>query len=356
MTAPWFEDATTTVYHGDSLDILKVLPDNSVESCTTDPPYGLADLPVKKVARALSEWIDGDRAFVPVVGTGFMGARWDRFVPPPALWDEVFRVMKPGAYLMSFAGTRTQDLMGMSIRLAGFKVTDQAQYVKSDSFPKTKHTLKPGYEPILMAQKPLDGTIAKNIEKWGTGGLNIDAVRTAFRNAADEAESKSKNKHGKFGTAQGGNSVFGDYTMLEARKDYDAPGRWPTNIMFDELSAAELDAIAPASSQHGGDIGGPSRFYPVFTEDPTPFFYSGRATVKERPEVDGVKHETVKNLAIMDWLVRLVTPAGGLVLDPFLGSGTTVEAARLAGFRSIGIEGAARYLPLIGQRLDRSAR
>lgn len=354
MTTPWYEDASTTIYHGDSIEVLKAIPDNSIDSCVTDPPYGLADLPVKKVTKALSEWIGGDRAFIPG-GRGFMNRDWDRFVPPPALWDEVYRVMKPGAYLMSFAGTRTQDLMGMSIRLAGFKVTDQAQYVKSDSFPKTKHTLKPGYEPILMAQKPLDGTIANTIATWGTGGLNIDAVRTAFRNAADEAESKSKNKHGKFGTAQGGNSVFGDYSMLEARKDYDAPGRWPTNIMFDAGAAAALDAGAPKSSQHGGDIGGPSRFYPVFTEDPAPFHYAGRATAKERPEVNGVKHTTVKSLSVMDWLIRLVTPAGGLVLDPFLGSGTTVEAARRAGFRSIGIEGFADYMPLIGQRLERSA-
>lgn len=354
MTEPWFEDGSTTVFHGDSIDVLRSLPSNTVDSVCTDPPYGLADLPVKKVTAALTEWLTGDRAFIPD-GSGFMSNRWDRFVPPPALWDEVFRVMKPGAYLMCFAGTRTQDLMGMSIRLAGFKVTDQAQWVRSDSFPKTKHTLKPGYEPILMAQKPLDGTIAHNIERWGTGGLNIDAVRTAFRNAADETESKAKNRHGKFGTKQGGNTVFGDYSMLEARKDYDAPGRWPTNIMFDEVSAAELDAHAPASSQHGDAIGGPSRFYPVFAEDAVPFHYAGRATVKERPDVDGVKHPTVKPLSVMTWMAKLVTPAGGTVLDPFLGSGTTVEAARLAGIRSIGVEASTDFTPLIRQRLERSA-
>ena len=340
MTTPWYADDTITDFSGDSIEVLRGLPDNSVDSCITDPPYGLADLPVAKVALALTRWTTDDRAFIHGGGTGFMGARWDRFVPPPALLDEVYRVLKPGGYLLMFAGTRTQDLMGMSVRLAGFRLKDTLAWARSDVFPKTKHTLKPGCEPILLAQKPLEGTIARNIAKWGTGGVNVDEVRTAFRNEADELESKGKNKHGQYGTQQGGNSVFGDSSMLEAQKDYDPDGRWPTNLLLDEDSAREIDAAnRPSKSRKGKpregapgigwrmtatgteheDEGGPSRFYPVFAEDAAPIFYAGRAVAKERPEVDGIKHPTVKPLKLMDWAIRLLTPAGGLVLDPFAG-------------------------------------
>ena len=374
MTVPWYQDETTTVYSGDSIDVLKTLPENSVDAVVCDPPYGLADLPAKKVALALTNWMGEDRAFIPG-GAGFMGAAWDRFVPPPALWDEVYRVLKPGGYLVSFAGTRTQDLMGMSIRLAGFRLKDTIAWARGDSFNKTKHSLKPGYEPIIMAQKPLEGTIEQNIAKWGTGGLNAESVRTAFQSEADERESKDKNKHASYGTAQGGNSVYGDFTMIGERKDYDAPGRWPANLIFSEDSAKDLDAANPSSKSRKSaprtgtpgdgwrttatgaeynDEGGPSRFFPVFAEDAESIFYAGRAVSKERPEVDGIKHSTVKPLKVMDWLIRLTCPPGGVVLDPFLGSGTTVEAARLAGYPSIGIEAHEPFLPLIGIRIGRS--
>lgn len=375
MTGPWYADDTTTVYSGDSIDVLRTLPENSVDAIVCDPPYGLADLPVKKIALALSRWLDDDRAFIPG-GTGFMGAQWDRFVPPPALWDEVYRVLKPGGYLAAFAGTRTQDIMGMSIRLAGFRLRDTAAWARADAFNKTKHSLKPGYEPIILAQKPLEGTIDQNIAKWGTGGLNADTIRTAFRNEADERESKDKNKHGSYGTVQGGNSIYGDYSMVAERKNYDAPGRWPANLLLDQGAADTLDAANPttrsrksaprtgaagdgwrmtATGAEYADIGGPSRFFPVFAEDAEPIFYAGRAVAKERPEVDGVKHSTVKPRSVMLWLIKLLTPPGGVVLDPFLGSGTTVEAARLAGYRSIGVEAHEPYLPLIRQRIERSA-
>jgi DNA modification methylase len=376
VSAPYFVDATTTIHFGDSIEKLKLLADNSIDACITDPPYGLAELPVKKVAGALTEWIAGDRSFIPG-GRGFMGAAWDRFVPPPALWDEVFRVLKPGGYLASFAGARTQDLMGMSIRLAGFTIKDQLQWLRADSFNKSKHVLKAGYEPIILAQKPLDGTIAQNVARWGTGSIDAEGSRTPYRNEADEAESKGKNQHGKYGTVHGGNAVYGDYSAGGVRSDYDAPGRWPTNLALDEATAQQLDSLNPSSKSRAGtpgrtgeagngwrtsvggqehnDEGGPSRFYPVFTEDAVPFHYAGRATVKERPVVGDVSHTTVKPLSVMDWLIRLLTPAGGTVLDPFAGSGTTGEAALLAGYRSILVEANEPYLPLILERLRRSA-
>lgn len=352
---------------GDSLDLLRTLPENSVDAVVTDPPYGLTKLPASKVNATLAKWVGGERDFVPG-GTGFMGRHWDRFVPPPALWDEVFRVLKPGGYLVSFAGARTLDLMGLSIRLAGFETKDILAWLRADSFNKSPHVLKSSHEPIVLAQKPVDGTIEQNIARWGTGTLQVEVSRTPYRGAADEAESKTKNAHGAFGTLSGGNAVYGTFRET-ARTDYNPPGRWPGNLL-DEPVANILDERNPVSVSRKGkprtgtpgegwgathtgaehdDVGGPSRFFPTF-------HYAGRATSKERPTVDGKGHPTVKPLTVMDWLVRLVTPPGGVVLDPFAGSGATVESALGLGHSIIAFEAMVEHIPLIEQRIARHAR
>lgn len=366
----------------DALDGLRALPDNSVDAIVTDPPYGLTEIGVKKLADALGHWVSGDTEFVPA-GRGFMGNAWDKFVPPPALWAEALRALKPGGYLVSFAGARTVDLMGLSIRLGGFRVRDIIAWIRSDSFAKTPQSLKPGHEPIVLAQKPLDGTVEQNIETWGTGGLSIEECRTPYLNAADEEETKTKNAHGKFGTRHGGNDVFGDFGD-GLREDYNPPGRWPSNTLLSQDTADGLDAAYPASKSRKGkprsgaagdgwgttksgtehdDVGGPSRFFPRFTEEfdeldlaftEQRFAYAGRAPAKERPVgEDGTKHVTVKPLSVMRWLVRLVTPENGVVLDMFTGSGTTLEAAVLEGRNAIGFESHEPYIQLIEQRLDR---
>lgn len=373
---------TASVTLTNALDGLRQLPDNSVDAVITDPPYGLTEISAKKLTDALSHWVSGDREYVPA-GRGFMNNSWDRFVPPPALWDEALRVLKPGGYLVSFAGARTVDLMGLSIRLAGFRVRDIAAWIRADAFAKTPQSLKPGHEPIVMAQKPLAGTIEQNIAEWGTGGLNIDDCRVEYRNAADEAETKTKNAHGRFGTRHGGNAVFGDFGD-GLREDYNPPGRWPSNTILSPAAASGLDNAYPASTSRAGkprsgkagdgwgmtkggtehnDIGGPSRFFPLVDEDlddidheftELRFAYAGRAPVKERPVAeDGTKHPTVKPLSVMRWLVRLVAPHGGTVLDMFSGSGTTLEAAVLEGRAAVGFEAHAPFIPLIEQRLRR---
>jgi site-specific DNA-methyltransferase (adenine-specific) len=390
------------IIHADCLDALRDLPSESVHAVITDPPYGLANTDSTHVVETLSRWFAGERDYLPS-GAGFMGKAWDAFVPPPAVWDECYRVLKPGGHLLAFAGTRTVDLMGLSIRLAGFDLRDTITWLYGSGFPKsldvgkaidkaagatrevvgprvyadgmTGHfsdavlygsvaggttkmittpatpdaqqwngwgtALKPASEPIVMARKPLTGTVAGNVLAHGTGALNIDATRVATTEP--------------LGRPYGGaNEVYGKFSMERGTRTGDElTGRWPSNVVLSHASTPDGgDACAggcvggcPVATldQHSGEV---SRFFPAFR-------YQAKAPSKERPTAAGVAHPTVKPLALMQWLVRLVTPPGGTVLEPFAGSGTTVEAALVEGFDVLAIEREAGYLPLIQQRIDR---
>lgn len=490
------------VLHGDALEQLATLPDASVDAVVTDPPYGLSNTAPDQVAEAITRWTSGDRAFLPS-GRGFMGHEWDGFVPPPAVWDECLRVLKPGGHLLAFAGSRTHDLMGLSIRLAGFEVRDSVAWLYGSGFPKsmdvskaidrasgntnrdrqltftrwmkstgitraqiaeaTGHAtmgghyldttsqpaiatadafdklrphlpevpehierlvaertgiewtdyvkrpqvgtgrgalspgfggtygrdsgsaeyavtapatdaarqwegwgtaLKPAHEPITLARKPLEGTVAANVLEHGTGALNIDGCRVSM-SAADRERAAVPMADWTQGGTTGATKGRTGQTFTPA-----PAGRWPANVVLDESQAAELDRQAPATgswspagkayagspatgshmgglnargSMNYGDMGGASRF-----------FYVAKAPRSERPVVDGVAHPTVKPLELMRWLVRMVTPPGGTVLDPFAGSGTTLEAGVLEGVDVIGVEREDDYHPLIQARLRRA--
>lgn len=250
--------------------------------------------------------------------------------------------------------------LGHSGKRVGPAVTEAAQ-----EWEGWGTALKPAFEPIIVARKPLSGTVAANVLAHGTGAFNIDACRVAFASEADRRESTEKNQHAKFGTKPGQNKVYGDYSQTEM-KDYDgSKGRFPSNVLLDESQAAALDEQSGVSQSRIGkprgaasgdgwgmtktgaeydDAGGASRFFPTFR-------YVAKAPGAERPEVDGVAHATVKPLDLMRWLVRLVTRRGGHVLDPFAGSGTTGEAALLEGMEVTLIELEADHLPLILQRV-----
>lgn len=385
-----------TVMNGDSLELLRDLPDNSIDAVVTDPPYGLTDLPVSKVTQTIGKWIGGQRDFIPVSGKGFMSARWDRFVPPPALWDEVFRVLKPGGHIAVFSGARTVDLMTISMRLAGFEIRDLIAWVYASGMPKGQNLgnvnpdqdgwythLKPALEPITLARKPIDQrTVTANIAEHGTGALHIDAARVPHRSEADRAESENKNKNKDYGTEQGQNNVYGDYSNIAQRGNYSADkGRFAPNLLLDSAAGDVVDEQSGITrsvkgkprtasksgdgwgSKHGGteynDIGGASRFFPIADTDPLtdifPVRFQSKAHSSERPVVDGIRHTTVKPLALMRWILPLLTPLGGTVLDPFTGSGTTLEAAMLEGFRSIGFERDGQFIPLIDFRVARAA-
>ena len=410
------------IRHGDCLEVLRGLPDSSIDSIVTDPPYGLSNTKPAQVADVLKAWVAGNTEAVPAKRGGFMGKDWDSFVPPPAVWQECLRVLKPGGHMAVFAGSRTQDLMGLSIRLAGFEVRDTLGWIYGSGFPKSMDisraidkaagaerevvgkygsgisrgaagvcgqgeggaitapatpeakqwdgwgtTLKPAIEPIILARKPLGGTVAQNVLEHGVGGLNIDACRIG-----------SQVRH---------NPPVGDLTSIGSSRAEPkgegtiVSGRFPANVLLDEHAAAEMDeqsgiSISRAgnrglqtSGQHGGlagddmnlkpgtdsvrghsDSGGASRFFPVFK-------YQAKAPKKERPVIereDGTKvqHPTVKPVALMEWLVELITPSSGTVLDPFAGTGTTLQAALNRGFTPIGVEQDADYIQLIEARLS----
>lgn len=429
MSAP-----IVTLHQADCLDVLRTMPDASVHAIVTDPPYGLADHKPAAIVTALTAWANGDRASVPD-GRGFMGRSWDAFVPPPAVWDECLRVLKPGGHMLVFAGTRTVDLMGLSVRMAGFEIRDSISWLYGSGFPKSldvskaidkaagaqrevvgRYTppngqawnlandeatpgdggtmgkfgtrsasmditapatdaarawsgwgtaLKPASEPIIVARKPLVGTVAANVLAHGTGAVNVDGCRVGTEPRVNGSggnsslQRVSRVEHG-----------YRDHVTTSTNEPTAVTGRWPTNVVLDEHAAAELDeqsgvtkdgVAGPKSGGFGGGMfgdgipdnvgqvgyggsGGASRFFPVFK-------YQAKAPSKERPKVDGKSHPTVKPLELMRWLVRLVTPPGGTVLDPFAGSGTTGQAAALEGFECVLIEFEADHIPLIEKRL-----
>lgn len=141
MTTPYYTAEAVTLHLGDSLNVLPALADASVDAVVCDPPYALRDLPQQLIVEALTAWLTGDRAYVPG-GAGFMGRDWDRFVPPPAIWDQCWRVLKPGGHLLAFAAPRTADLMALSIRLAGFEIRDSLHWVFGSGFPKGQDIAK----------------------------------------------------------------------------------------------------------------------------------------------------------------------------------------------------------------------
>jgi len=231
--------------------------------------------------------------------------------------------------------------------------------------------LKPAHEPIVVARKPLVGTVAANVLEHGTGALNIDACRIE---AADQA-ALAKNWDRNQSDSQKGTVQYVGQRAVDLRDYKPTTGRWPANVVLDEDQAAELDrqsgnrpGMATQRDLKDGAAGGSwlgtrrdmtraGQVREGYNDNggASRFFYVAKAPARERPKVDGTAHPTVKPLTLMRWLCRLVTPPDGVILEPFAGSGTTIEAALLEGFRVVAIEREADYLPLIQARLDRVA-
>jgi len=427
----YHKDKSTEIHNGDCLEVLRTLPDSSVDACVTDPPYGLA----------------------------FMGKKWDYDVPSSEVWQECLRVLKPGGHLLAFAGTRTQHRMAVRIEDAGFEIRDMIAWVYGSGFPKSldvskaidkvngetdralrfcawfrtigvsrkdatdamirdghisangtmaghyyatsisgqpaiptiaiwqtlrplcvevpewidrlierieaerevvgrktagianpddrdRHTiggsasvavnitapateaakqwqgwgtaLKPALEPITVARKPFPGTVAENVLQHGTGAINVDGCRVGMMTQAEV------NRSGMRTTVDGWGFACETWNGREPQ------GRWPANLIHD--GSEEVVGLFPDDGEASA----------------ARFFYCAKADASERRNS---KHPTIKPVALMRYLVRLVCPAGGVVLDPFAGSGTTIEAARLEHCRAIGIEREAEYCADILERL-----
>lgn len=340
------------IHLGNCLEVLKRIPENSVDSIVTDPPYGLA----------------------------FMGKKWDYDVPDQAIWEECLRVLKPGGHLLAFAGTRTQHRMAVRIEDAGFEIRDMIAWVYGSGFPKSMDVskaidkaagadrtvlserankssfdpdgiggggfqrgtiqitepatddakkwqgwgtaLKPALEPITVARKPFKGTVAANVLEWGAGAINVDGARVQTDDNLNGGAYSNGNKDLSKATSYA--------TGVSAGVFVQPAGRWPANLIHD--GSAEVD----------DSLGSASRF-----------FYCAKTSKKDRGE--GNIHPTVKPTDLMAYLCRLVTPPGGVVLDPFMGSGSTGKAAVREGFRFIGIEMDADYLAIAEARIAHEA-
>lgn len=345
------------ILHGDSIEVLKTLDEGSVDALVTDPPYGLNNITEKKTRDCLTAWLNGEQ--FDAGGAGFMGKDWDKWTPPPELWREVYRVMKAGAHGLVFAGSRTQDLMTLALRLAGFEVRETLMWLYSNGFPKSHNVekstgdaqwagwgtaLKPAFEPVILIRKPLEGTVAHNVLEHGTGAMNIDASRFGDTPPAH-----------KFSTSNGHDGFDGKSFKTNARTTRPHPaGRYPTNVILDEDVADLLGdkqrffycTKASKGEREAGLASLPLRKAGAMV---------GAETRPDRPTNHPMRanhHPTVKPIDLMRYLCRLITPPQGVVLDPFTGSGSTGCAAALEGFEFIGIEREAEYVEIAQARVE----
>jgi site-specific DNA-methyltransferase (adenine-specific) len=347
---------------GDCLEIMDSLPSNSVDSIVCDPPYHLLST-VKRFG--------GANAAAAKEGTsrGFMGKEWDGgdIAFRPETWAKAFRVLKPGGHLVAFSAPKCQHRMVCAIEDAGFEIRDGLMWLFGTGFPKSHNlkgeyegygtALKPAYEPICLARKPIEGTVAANVLAHGVGALNIDACRVATN--PDEicvASGETVTTACHEGYQRPGASMFN--TGKPKERSGPQAGRWPANIvrdgsdevvsMFPNSKAGKETAPRGSGGMWSGKSNTPCGPQHDDSGSAARFFYSAKASKHDRANS---KHPTVKPVNLMRWLCKLVTPSDGLILDPFAGSGTTGAAAHLEGFRAILCEREAEYQIDIGNRL-----
>ena len=244
----------------------------------------------------------------PPYGLSFMGKKWDYEVPSVDIWKECLRVLKPGGHLLSFSSARTYHRMACNVEDAGFEIRDQIMWVYGSGFPKGKTQLKPSHEPIVMARK--GGKIQE---------LRIDDCRIGNEKRFNQSAGNKKDVN----TYGGCGILDGDGKETEGRE---CIGRWPANLIHD--GNINIDAF-------------------------NRFFYCAKATNSDRGK--GNNHPTVKPIDLMRYLIRLVCPVGSVVLDPFMGSGTTGKAALEEGMEFIGIEQSEEYIDISKKRLTNVA-
>lgn len=392
--------------NGDCLLEFANIPSDSVDSCVCDPPYGLSKEP--NIAEVMKHWIE-DKTYQHK-GSGFMGKSWDSFVPGPEYWKEVFRVLKPGGYLLAMSSSRTWDLLSIAIRFAGFQNRDtitvhgipMLSWEYGQGFPKSLGVakalrsigvagsesdkwegwgtgLKPSCEIVLVFRKPIkESTVAKQVLKTGTGAINIDACRIDGLDGRWPANTIMIHMPdcGDACTPECSIAVMDKQSGI--LKSGDNAVRTKVGTFLEHGGLGKAGDIQKTY----GDKGGGSRFFPNLEWEPgeieSAFLYAGKVSPKERNagmkeeekeviEDDTLSsslekspdqkntHPTVKPIALMRWLCRLVTKPGGVILDPFMGSGTTGVAAFREGFDFIGIELDRVFFEIAQKRINHDA-
>ena len=289
------------IVNADCIEHLKTIEDNYFDSVVTDPPYHLTSI-AKRFTNSTKAKYGKDGSFQRL-SKGFMGKEWDGgdIAFTTDLWKEVYRTIKPGAVLLAFAATRNYHRMATAIEDSGFEIFDMINWIYGSGFPKRKNLLKPAHEPIVMARKGVNKPL--NLDECRVGDFEQDTSKNR-RNTQEEQIFKGGWKGDK-----GGEVV---------------KGRWPANVIHDGLE-----------------------------EDWSKYFYCSKASKKEK---DDTNHPTVKPIDLMRYLVKLVTPKDGLVLDPFAGTGTTGEACILEGRNYYLIEKTKEYIPDIEKRINKYDR
>lgn len=361
MTRREFLNGKVTLYAGDCMDVLAGLPENSVDSVVTDPPYHLTSIVKRFGAEGAAPAKRGATGAYQRASAGFMGKQWDGgdIAFQPAVWIEVLRVLKPGGHMIAFSGTRTYHRMVCAIEDAGFEIRDQIGWAFGSGFPKSHNAgngwgtaLKPAWEPICLARKPLIGTVAANVLEWGTGAINVDGCRINASEKDIAAAAVPERANLKMFVGDGEGRADTTFDMSK--------GRWPANLIHDgsdEVLAGfpDRDGATSNGRKEGGDNyfsgKGPQPQTRGYADEGSAarFFYTAKADSEDRL---GSKHPTVKPLDLMQYLCRLITPPGGTVLDLFAGTGTTGEAAWREGFKAILIEREAEYLADIARRME----
>lgn len=397
---------------GDCLDLMPTLDVCSVDAIVCDPPYHLTT--GKRGGTGIASDNPNSPAGRARISTGFMGKAWDGgdIAHRPDVWIETLRVAKPGAHLLAFGGTRTHHRLMCAIEDAGWELRDTLGWLFGSGFPKSHNgpwggtALKPAWEPIVLARKPLIGTVAANVLQHGTGGLNIDDCRIQtgddLNGGAYSGDARQRDEYCSTDAAPESTNLS---RLNRGIGEFAQPlGRWPANILHDgsdEVLAVfpdEAGASAPvlgteptangfsgavqfsgmidrAASQHTfrGDSGSAARFFYCPKADRAdrntgcehmqskPLNWSSGEQSPgtfQSPKTDrsaANHHPTVKPTELMRYLCRLITPPGGLILDPFAGSGSTGKAALLEGFRFIGIELSEEYATIARARIYASA-
>ena len=360
------------ILQGDNRETLKTIPDNSIDAIVTDPPYGISFL--GKDWDSFRNSKVTKNSTVKNLGSGMRMTTKDENVNFQ-LWceewsRECFRVLKPGGYMLSFCAARMYHRMTVGLEDAGFEIRDQIMWIYSSGFPKSQDvgksiqrknkneepndwlgwgtSLKPAHEPIALARKPLDKnlSIAKNAQKYGTGALNIDAARIPIEEA--DTRSGGSNGHSRLTFGEGITSNEDSHIGYEANEQ----GRFPSNVIGD-IPDYQKYFYCPKVSRKERHIG---------HETPPAMFGDMKGCYDDSGEryavgLDartgnvGNNHPTVKPIELMKYLIKLITPPGGTVLDPFNGSGSTGCAAVELGHNYIGCELDPAYVDIANKRI-----